>query len=53
MPSALLAGLILVVADTFVRILPSSNELKLGVVAALIGAPAFVWIAMQRRAGHD
>jgi len=52
-PSALMAGLILVVADIFVRILPSTNELKLGVVAALIGAPAFVWIAMQRRAGHD
>lgn len=52
-PSALFAGLILVVADIFVRILPSTNELKLGVVAALIGAPAFVWIAMQRRAGHD
>jgi len=52
-PSALLAGLILVVADIFVRILPSTNELKLGVVAALIGAPAFVWIAMQRRAGND
>ena len=52
-PSALLAGLILVIADIFVRILPSTNELKLGVVAALIGAPAFVWIAMQRRAGHD
>ena len=49
-PSALLAGLILVVADIGVRLLPTSNELKLGVVAALIGAPAFVWIAMQRRA---
>lgn len=52
-PSALLAGLILVVADIFVRILPSTNELKLGVVAALIGAPAFVWIAMQRRGVND
>ncbi|WP_273184315.1 FecCD family ABC transporter permease [Hyphomonas adhaerens] len=49
-PSALLAGLILVLADIGVRVLPTSNELKLGVVAALIGAPAFVWIAVQRRA---
>ena len=49
----MLAGLILVIADIFVRILPSTNELKLGVVAALIGAPAFVWIAMQRRAVND
>ena len=49
-PSALLAGLFLVVADIGVRILPTPFELKLGVVAALIGAPAFVWIAMRRRA---
>lgn len=48
-PSALLAGLILVLADIGVRLLPTEFELKLGVVAALIGAPAFVWIAMQRR----
>ena len=52
-PSALLAGLILVIADIGVRIIPTDNELKLGVVAALIGAPVFVWIAMQRRAVHD
>ena len=52
-PSAMLAGLILMIADIFVRVVPSQNELKLGVVAALIGAPAFVWIAMQRRSVHD
>ncbi|MEM7729643.1 MAG: iron ABC transporter permease [Pseudomonadota bacterium] len=52
-PSALLAGLILVIADIGVRIIPTDSELKLGVVAALIGAPVFVWIAMQRRAVHD
>lgn len=52
-PSALLAGLILVVADIGVRLIPTESELKLGVVAALIGAPFFIWIAMQRRAVHD
>jgi len=52
-PSAFLAGLILMLADILVRLLPGPSELKLGVVAALIGAPAFVWIAMQRRGGHD
>ena len=46
-------NLILVLADIGVRILPTVNELKLGVVAALIGAPAFIWIAMGRRAIHD
>lgn len=50
LPSALLAGLILVIADIGVRLIPADNELKLGVVAALIGAPVFVWIAIQRRA---
>jgi len=50
-PSALLAGLILVIADIGVRVIPTNNELKLGVVAALIGAPVFVWIAMQRGDG--
>lgn len=53
LPSALLAGLILVIADVGVRLLPTMSELKLGVVAALIGAPAFIWIAVQRRVTYD
>jgi len=53
LPSALLAGLILVLADIGVRLMPTASELKLGVVAALVGAPAFVWIAMRRRSVHD
>ena len=52
-PSALLAGLVLVVADIGVRVAPTAAELKLGVVAALIGAPVFVWIAVQRRTSGD
>lgn len=48
-PSALLGGIMLVLADIAIRILPSVNELKLGVVVALIGAPVFVWVVMQRR----
>ena len=53
LPSAMLAGLILVLADIGIRLTPTVNELKLGIVAALIGAPAFVWIAMRRRNVHD
>ena len=53
LPSALLAGLILVLADILVRLMPTNTELKLRVVAALIGAPAFIWIAMQRRVTYD
>ena len=48
LPSALLAGAALTAADVAVRLLPSESELRLGVVAALIGAPAFIWIAARR-----
>ncbi len=48
-PAALMAGLILVLADIGVRVAPTDTELKLGVVAALLGAPVFVWIAARRR----
>lgn len=48
-PSALAAGLVLVLADTVLRLAPFTYELKLGVAAALIGAPAFVWIAARHR----
>ena len=49
LPSALLGGLIVVCADIGVRLIPTSNELKLGVIAALVGAPIFIWIAAKRR----
>lgn len=49
LPSALFAGTVLVLADTAVRVMPFAMEMKLGVAAALIGAPAFVWIAARAR----
>ena len=48
-PSTLLGGAILVLADIGVRLAPTDTELRLGVVAALIGAPVFIWIAARRR----
>ena len=48
-PSALLGALALVLADIGVRLIPTDAELKLGVVAALLGAPIFIWIAARRR----
>ena len=53
LPSALLAGVILALADIAVRLAPTNAELKLGVVAAFIGAPVFVWITLQQRAVRD
>ena len=52
-PSALLAGFMLVAADIGVRAAPTDVELKLGVVAALLGAPVFAWIAARRRPSGD
>lgn len=52
-PSALLAGFMLVAADIGVRAAPTDVELKLGVVAALLGAPMFAWIAARRRPSGD
>ncbi|MBM3928535.1 MAG: iron ABC transporter permease, partial [Sphingomonadales bacterium] len=49
LPSALLAGLFLVLADVGVRLIPTTSELRLGVVAALVGAPLFTAIAARRR----
>ncbi|MEO1221306.1 MAG: iron ABC transporter permease [Pseudomonadota bacterium] len=48
-PSALLGALLLVLADIGVRVIPTDFELKLGVLASLIGAPVFIWIAAQKR----
>ncbi|MFV0644480.1 MAG: FecCD family ABC transporter permease [Sphingomonadaceae bacterium] len=49
LPSAALGAIILVVADTGVRLIPTDSELKLGVVAALFGAPVFIWIISRHR----
>lgn len=48
-PSALLGGSMLVLADIAIRLMPSTNELKLGVVVAIIGAPIFILVVLQRR----
>ncbi len=48
LPSALLASALVLLADIVIRILPTATELKLGVAAAIFGAPIFVWIAIQR-----
>lgn len=42
LPSALAGALLIVVADSIVRILPSVSELRLGIAMALLGAPFFM-----------
>lgn len=46
-PAALIGGALLAGADLFVRTLPFPQELKLGVAAALVGAPMFIAIAAR------
>lgn len=48
-PGALLGGVMLLGADLVIRILPFDQELKLGVAAALVGAPAFIIVALKSR----
>lgn len=47
LPSALAGGLMLVLADLATRVIPTDQELKLGVFTALIGAPLFALIAWR------
>jgi iron complex transport system permease protein len=50
LPSALAGAALLVCADIFVRMIPSTNELRLGVVTAFLGVPLFlVHLVRERR----
>jgi len=46
-PSALAGAMLLVAADLAARVIPSDEELKLGVVTALFGAPLFALVAWR------
>jgi iron complex transport system permease protein len=53
LPSGLAGAAMLIAADVLIRLVPTGTELRLGVVAALIGAPIFMLIAWQRgRVSH-
>lgn len=49
LPSALGGALLLTLADMAVRLSPSDQELKLGVVTALLGAPFFIALVYRTR----
>ena len=49
--AALLGAGLLVLADIFARTLLAPAELPIGIVTALVGAPVFLWILLQRRSG--
>lgn len=49
LPAALFGALLLLVTDIAIRVLPTSNELKLGVLTSLIGTPFFFWLVLHLR----
>ena len=49
LPSALAGAALLAFADLAVRLLPTSEEMKLGVVTALVGLPIFVHQLLRAR----
>ncbi|MFC7335401.1 FecCD family ABC transporter permease [Rhodocista pekingensis] len=49
LPSALAGALLLVLADLLVRVLPTANEIRLGVVTALLGVPIFLSQLLKAR----
>ncbi|GAB4229559.1 MAG: iron ABC transporter permease [Methyloligellaceae bacterium] len=48
LPSALGGAVLVLTADIFVRVAFPDQELKLGVVTALVGAPFFLWLLLTR-----
>jgi iron complex transport system permease protein len=49
-PSCLLGGAsYLIICDLLARILPSSGELPVGIITALIGAPLFIVLLLRSR----
>ncbi|MBB4266502.1 FecCD family ABC transporter permease [Roseospira visakhapatnamensis] len=49
LPSALAGAALVVVADTVARVLPTNQEVMVGVVTALLGAPFFLGLVLRSR----
>jgi iron complex transport system permease protein len=51
-PSALAGAVLVLAADSIVRVLPFVTELRLGIALSLIGAPFFGWLLLRMRRGR-
>ncbi|MEM1021022.1 MAG: iron chelate uptake ABC transporter family permease subunit [Pseudomonadota bacterium] len=49
LPAALIGATLVTAADILVRVLETTNELKLGVVTAVIGGPFLILILRRTR----
>lgn len=52
-PSAMIGAALLTAADIGVRVIPSNQEIQVGVLTALIGVPLFLWLVLSGRAYFD
>jgi len=48
-PSALTGATLLLLADIAVRIIPSTGDIKVGVLTSIIGVPFFLYLIMRER----
>ena len=48
-PAALAGAALLLASDIAVRLIPTQQEVKVGVLTALIGAPFFIALIITRR----
>lgn len=51
LPSALAGALLVLVADSVVRVLPLKTELRLGIALSLLGSPFFLGLLLRMRKG--
>ena len=49
LPSSLAGAALLMLADIGVRLIPTANELKLGVVTAMMGVPVFIFHLLREK----
>ncbi|BDI61449.1 FecCD family ABC transporter permease [Qipengyuania nanhaisediminis] len=52
LPSALAGAVLVLAADSAVRVLPLVTELRLGIALSLIGAPFFLFLLLRMRKGR-
>jgi iron complex transport system permease protein len=51
-PAMLAGSALLLAADCACRLIPSSGEIRIGVLTAIIGVPFFIWLVLKQR-GRD
>ena len=52
-PAALAGAVLVGAADLLARVIPSTNEIKVGMVTALVGVPVFLIVLLRHRAAFE